>query len=537
MIDAQDLPDGQRLTTDICIVGAGVAGIALANELSGTGIRVLLLESGSADTDRVTEQLNTGTIVDARLHSPPERYRCRRFGGWMPIRENRCAPLQPIDFETRSYLPNSGWPISADTLTPFYARALALCESEDSKKSWARDQALAQGPMIDGFDDRSFSTATIDHYRAEADFGSRFEPVLSASKNVCVVVKATVTRLQLNAAGQRVESLIFISAAGRSVTVTATRFVLAAGALESARLLLANRDVQPNGIGNDHDTVGRFYLCPLSGSVGEMVLNRPPAALWSGSTRSKAGIRSRRRLTLRPAQQKRLQIGNFAAWLRPASSNGNGLHLSPVQRFWRRQPEQRFAIEFQAEQQPGASSRIMLNDHRDALGQPRLTVDWQSSVGDFETVRLGLATLAEDLQAAAAGRLDYDPTALAALMTCRGAHGGFQLGTTRMGSDPRSSVVDRNACVHGLENLFVAGTGVFPTSGLGDPMLTVAALSLRLADHLKTLEFQDNKPMRPLTREQRRATVPADPGRDPAVRTAGRAGEMPGSAVDARNRS
>jgi choline dehydrogenase-like flavoprotein len=132
---------------------------------------------------------------------------------------------------------------------------------------------------------------------------------------------------------------------------------------------------------------------------------------------------------------------------------------------------------------------VALGEARDALGMPRLVLDWNCSVADFETVRRSIGLLGEDLERAGAGRLECDAPALTAMMTCHGPHGGNHQGTTRMGTDPRTSVVDPNCRVHGVDNLYVAGPSVFPTACLGDPILTMVSLSLRLADHLRLLEL------------------------------------------------
>src|ERR1700688_1240315 len=129
IVDSYDLPHNQPLQAELCIIGAGAAGIAMALEFAGTGIDVILLESGGRSAETETQALYSGTVVDARLHSQPDRYRQRRFGGTTTIWGGRCMPFDAIDFEARDYISNSGWPISRESLAPYYAKANRICEA------------------------------------------------------------------------------------------------------------------------------------------------------------------------------------------------------------------------------------------------------------------------------------------------------------------------------------------------------------------------------------------------------------------------
>jgi choline dehydrogenase-like flavoprotein len=147
----------------------------------------------------------------------------------------------------------------------------------------------------------------------------------------------------------------------------------------------------------------------------------------------------------------------------------------------------RFSLDFHSEQQPNPDSRVTLTDERDPLGMPRLRVDWRYTRWDIETIEKGLQVMAEELERTGTGRLEYDRAALEGDILRYGAYGGHHLGTTRMGASPADSVVDRDCRVHDVDNLFIASPAVFPTSSQANPALTIVALSLRLADHLKAL--------------------------------------------------
>ncbi len=491
MIDARDLPDNQRMQAEVCIVGGGAAGIALAIELVATGIDVLLIESGGVGSNREADALNVGTVVDERLHPPLEQNRRRQFGGSISKRESRCTAFTAIELEMRRYVPESGWPLTGDMLAPYYARAMRLCESDESAQTQERDALMAQSPLVPGFRPEHFDSASIDHYGPLVDFGKRYGRQIAGATNVCVLSHATVTRIQLNRGGTAVEGLVVRTEGGRTIQIKSRQFVLAAGTLENARLLLASRDVHRNGIGNDNDNVGRYLMCPLQGAIGTVQLTEPPNAIWYGHARDAGGIRSRRRMTLSDDTQRRLQIGQFAVRLRHPtvdSVTGNKLGLSHLLPRLMPGRQTRFRIDWQAEQQPNPSSRVMLGSTVDATGVPTLRADWNCNVADFKTVRRGVNLFREALRRSGAGSFDHDPAALSAMITCHGDQGNHHVGTTRMGTDRRSSVVDADCRVHGVDNLYVAGASVFPTSGLGDPMLTVTALSIRLGERLKRQE-------------------------------------------------
>jgi choline dehydrogenase-like flavoprotein len=140
-----------------------------------------------------------------------------------------------------------------------------------------------------------------------------------------------------------------------------------------------------------------------------------------------------------------------------------------------------YSLDFHAEQEPSPSSRVTLAGERDALGLQRLLVDWRYTPADIATVREAVSAFAQDIEHSGIGTFEYDPASIELEMSRYGAYGGHHLGTARMGSDPHTSVVDRNCRIHGLRNLYIAGGAVFPTSSQANPTLTIVALSVRLA--------------------------------------------------------
>jgi choline dehydrogenase-like flavoprotein len=400
-------------------------------------------------------------------------------------------------------------------------------------------------PMIEGFESASVSTDTLERFSCPTPFGSRYRQRLQLSTRVRVLLGANACHLQLAEDGQSLAAVQVKGLGGECVTVRARAAVLATGGLETARLLLASRDVAPAGIGNAHDVVGRYYMCHIAGNVGLLQVHGPKASVHHGYERAPEGVYCRRRLQVVAQEQQRQGLANLVARLHfarltdPAHRSGvlSGLYLA--RRFisyeyakrlndaspqpldtWRhlrnvladpldttvflahwlrhrslaerkfpsvilRNRSNRFSLEVHAEQRPLASSRVTLCAQRDALGLPRLRVDWRCDKEDIDSVRRSLDLMAQALADSGKAQFSYPAHTLEQDLLRFGAYGGHHLGTARMGVDPRTSVVDAHCQVHGVRNLFVAGSAVFPTSSQANPTLTLLALALRLSAQLQ----------------------------------------------------
>lgn len=540
ILDVHDLPEGFTLEADICIVGAGPVGLSLALSLAGGGQRILVLEGGGPAPEPDSQALYAGQVDAAGLHPPLDHYRERRYGGTSTIWGGRTMPYDPIDFEQRPYMPHSGWPIGAEALEPYYPAATKLCEAGRAAFTIETAFEAPRRPMIEGFNGENFTTNTLERFSCPTDFGRRYRHRLESAESLKLVLHANVTKIERSDSGGHVTGLEVRSLGGRSGRVAAGRVILALGGLETARLLLANR------IGEDRDVVGRYYMCHIAGTIGSLSFTGPRDSVWNGYDIADDGVYCRRRFALRPEVQRRFGIGNFVARLHhpripdPRHRNGilSALYLArPIIPYeyrkrlygdeeggvgrWlshaanvatdlpatlgfmihllrdRRLAERKFpsivirsksnyfSLDFHAEQVPDPDSRVHLIGETDALGMPRLKADWRYGEADIETVRRSLALLAQDIERSGVGRFDYDPDSVEQEMTRYGAYGGHHIGTARMGTDPAVSVVDPDCRVHGVDNLYVAGSAVFPTSSQANPTLTAIALALRLADHLR----------------------------------------------------
>ena len=541
-----NIPSQSKLTTDICIIGGGAAGISMALYLSGRGLNILLLESGFFKEDKKTQDLYNGEVADEKLHSPPDKYRLRMLGGSTAIWGGRCMPFDPIDFEKRDYLPGSGWPISYDDLAPYFEVANRFLEAGEYAYDADKVFDPIKQPMFKGFKSDVLLTNNMERFSCPTNVGSRYRRRLELAKDIEVILGANCTGIRLNSNADHVSDLEISSLDNRQYHVTAKHIVLATGGIEVARLLLASNDICKNGIGNQFDLVGRYYQCHIAGNLGKLTIYGANSNVRHDYEVSAQGVYCRRRMSLTPETQRRLKVGNMVARLHfpkivdPSHRIGvlSGLFLAknfisyeygkrlndgkatvgtycqhllniitdPIDTFkflyqWitrrtlakRKFPSvilnnksNQFTLEIHSEQYPNPNSRLTLLNEKDALGMPKLKIDWQYLPEDIDSVRKTLDSFVEEFKKSGIGSFEYDAERLEEDLTRFGAYGGHHIGTARMGTSPEHSVVDADCKVHHVDNLFIASSAVFPTSSQANPTLTITAMSLRLADHLAT---------------------------------------------------
>jgi choline dehydrogenase-like flavoprotein len=491
-LDARRSDSGERIDCDVCIVGAGPAGITLARELDGGTLDVCLLESGGAEPDPNTQDLYAGKSIGLRPSAYLRNSRLRYFGGSTNHWEGMCAPLDPIDFERREWVAHSGWPISREALDPFYAAAQELCQLGDYDyrvQTWRGDvsdvPAFSSGRMV----------TRVWQLSPPTRFGPRYRGELARSERVRVYEHANAVGLRANETATAIEGIDVATLSGRRLFVTARAYVLAAGGIENARLLLASDQVASGGLGNDRDLVGRYFADHVETSLAASAQFRDPASLSGWAPQSRAGTRYHTNVGPSRSVQagEELLNGSFAL----ISSSGMMPHVDPAISALSNAMGEGVAsagtsamLHARMEQAPNPSSRVSLGETRDALGMRRVVLDWRVGEQDVASLRRTLTIFAEELGATGQGR-----ARIAAWIADEGSrlgdteiHGGqHHMGTTRLGDDPAQSVVDPQARVHGIANLFVAGSSLFPTVGWANPTLTILALALRLSAHLRAL--------------------------------------------------
>ena len=495
-INTEELEHGSLVEGDVVLIGGGIVGIALANQLADAGHEVVVLESGTEQSDERTQALYKGQFsiggpsADRQQDGYLEASRFRYFGGSGNQWGGVSLPLDPADFEAREWVPNSGWPLTLEQLKPYYNRASDLLEIPHFFPDPGSDDA-GEPPMTINHGETLHSRPVhLTRYTGHVENGP-FQQWKSSTldrERVRVYLGANVTRIALEGDGQSVSSLDARTLDGKKITVRGAVYVLATGGIENVRLLLASNDVQASGIGNHSDWLGRcFQGHALVFNGFSQMLPLAPGPQWRDYvSRSRARVSYVIGSTLRA--QKEARSGNFSIYLRPMPmkpENERVLHQLALRLTDLSAPGlQILRALYAIEHAPNRDSRITLqDDERDELGMPKVTVRWKHLAFDFEGFERSVDQAARELGLHDVARLRWSSLQSEADRFVQiGAR--HHMGATRMSPDPKQGVVDTRGQVHGVGNLYVGGSSIFPTSGIANPTLTILALTLRLGDHL-----------------------------------------------------
>lgn len=514
--------------TDVCIVGAGVAGITLARRMLQLGHTVTVLESGGKDYESPIANLNAGENVGQPYYDLQDA-RLRFFGGTTAIWGGRIAELDAADFEPRPWVAHSGWPLRRSDLEQYYLEARKVFDIDGD---WPTAADLpATGTKLPSFDRASLAVKfwIFDPRFNRFTFGACGD-VLEHPR-CTVYTHATVTEIQTGPEARFVTGLVVRSLSGRELQVRARAVVLATGGLENPRLLLTSRSTMRDGLGNSHDLVGRYFMEHPHARGGKVVARAPWALLKAFGRRhplangqiiaplitaSEAAQASARMLngsvTIVPRQPSdAVQFWGMRAYhhakqgIAPTrAGRALWMHTKRAANYLQRRFDPLrpwllhkagrldLALLVRAEQSPNPDSRVTLTDQRDAFGLQRLKLDWRLNRLDVHSVERLVTLLRQEFRRVGLGDVVPAPWLSQPdaawrsdpLISSHPIGGYHHMGTTRMAEDPRHGVTDPFGRVHGIENLFIAGSSLFPTSGWANPTLTIVALALRTADRL-----------------------------------------------------
>lgn len=552
LLDARTVPDGAVLSADLCIIGGGAAGITIALEFIDAPVDVILLESGGLNPDSATQSLYAGDNVGLPYENLDES-RCRFLGGSTNCWGGACRPLDPIDFMPRPWMPESGWPLRREDLDPFYMRSqelLQLGPFDYDPRSWM-SRAKSGGASLFSLVGEDLVNA-IGQLSPPSRFGRLYRSQLSSAARLRVLLRANVTEIGMASTAATIDKVQVATLSGTTFSVTPKIVVLATGGIENARLLLASNRARPAGLGNEHDLVGRYFMdhprirssvVKLNGRcdgrrydhgfammsrrlhVGRLEYGAHLAP--SESMQRKAELPNSRTYLLTKS------FGSFAQsysdWrkLRQRLDDGSrgpapfGDAIADIYRklsfMLRHAPrtavaildtmlppvigQRTYELETVFEPIPNPESRVTLTSKRDRLGMNIIKLDWRLddrdrsnyvATGQFlrtEAERQGLFFVMQPQEYPAS---DWPSN----IRWC-----WHHMGTTRMNPDPLKGVVNNDCRVHGISNLYVAGSSVFPTAGSDMPTMTIVALALRLSDHIASVLWTGETISEPVSTE------------------------------------
>ncbi len=522
------------LTYDACVVGAGPVGLACAWEAAEAGARVLLIDAGNVRSGMRDVVPSATEVVDDRRHAPIELVTRQGVGGTSWLWGGRCVAFEPIDFEAREYVPAS-WPITIDDVLPWYDRAARLLDA--GAGVFTSDQ-----PDWDGL--VAFRMSNLERWARRPKLGPRLGARVLAHPNVDTLMDARLVDLNVGPDGAL--SGVVVEREGVPIELRASAYVLAMGGLEVTRFLLEQQRRMPDAFGGAGGPLGRYYMGHATGSIADIVLTDPRSAADLDFVRDEHDTYIRRRFTLSEEAQRRHRLLNTSFYLdnppfyeyehrnptlsavflgiaippigrmilaegirlrhvgprpyRVGKHIGNILrrpfraasevidilrkrYLSRVRKpgFILRNDGGRYAIHYHGEQLPNPESRISLRE------DGTLCVDYRYLEADVDSLLRCHELLDGELRAAGLGRIEYvgaDPEAIRAHTWAQTTDGFHSIGTTRMSTDPADGVVDPDCRVHGIPNLHIASSSVFPTSAEANPTFLAAVLAVRLARRL-----------------------------------------------------
>ncbi|EWY42860.1 hypothetical protein N825_01955 [Skermanella stibiiresistens SB22] len=523
ILEGAEIPAGEVIETEICIIGAGAAGITMALELTGAPFRVAIIEAGGFDYPENGQPNYEGTQSGIE-YADLDACRLRYFGGTTNHWGGYCRSLDPIDYEKRDWIPHSGWPITLDDVKAHFPRAaeiIGLHPALFDGQHWSKTAGL---PMLP-FDPDKFHTGATQIHGTR--FGEVHRDAVKASPNVTCYLNSSVVDMVMGETDDLLKEVTVVNAAGNRSTFRARHFVLACGGMENPRMLLNANKVRNKGIGNEHDNVGRYFMEHRVSSPGMILVSdgssdlsfyqrngMPTGEYVEGSLHlSEPTIRAERicnaQFSMEPYDGIRTQGDRSLAAIRDGLKkfiSGGGwvrdfnVHVGNVicdidyvagnlaRRITGSEAKTSvWLLKMEVEQVPNPDSRITLNDQVDNLGLRRINLHWETSEIEKHSVVRSMEIMGEELGRLGIGRMRIEMADDPNVWSRFDTWGFHHAGTTRMSADPRDGVVDANCKVHSVDNLYVVGNSVFTTVGTSNPTFTITSLSVRLAGHLKGL--------------------------------------------------
>jgi choline dehydrogenase-like flavoprotein len=508
----------QNFSSDIVIIGSGAAGISLALEFLNSKKKILLIESGGLQLNKKNQKLNQA-INKGIQYADLNVQRARYLGGTTNFWGGACINFDFQDFNVSASRKETKWPISFHYMNGYIKRAKNLCGVDPNFPTKSKKNSLSQ------VFDLKFWQFSPFPFR----FGERYRSKLESAKNITVLLNANLTGINVRNQGNRVDSVEIKSLCGLKNKISAKYFILATGGIENPRLLLNfySKNKKLNFLNNNN--IGKYFAEHPTAVIGYLYGNDASKIY----TQYKMKIQSTGK-EVKPVigflpqflKEKKLLNGLAAIWPIPKDNIAisrvkllihlirrrefglkllinflliipKSINLLPhvVHRLRGDSKElpylsDKFEVRLVTETAPNALSYLSLVDEIDDLGLKKASLNWALSNIDKRTfIELAKNIKNEiqkmgDVELVLADWIENDTNNWTKYINKDGFH-GHHMGTTRMGANKKAGVVDKNCKVFGVNNFYIAGSSIFPTYSFANPTLTIVALAIRLADHLK----------------------------------------------------
>ncbi len=491
---------------DVCIIGGGIAGIALAMYLK-KDLNILLLEAGGEDYSEESQEVYKGKNI-GHEYFDLDATRARWLGGTSNLWGGWSAPLSSYDFKKKDFIKYSGWPIDKTDLDPYEKEARSIVELPDKPQSinykgWT-DVLENSDEYLKGF---NFTWS-----RPHTNFRDKYRSELENQSNITCCINANLTDMSLVDDLSGIKNIKIRNYRNKVFSADAKTYILATGGIENARLLLNFNKQMKNGIGNDKGLVGRFFAEHPHFITGEFIVEDHVEKIFSSKEQSDKYEDYNNFVVPSEEFQKQAKILNAGLRVEP---NGSIYHSSFKSKLkdiiceleWLRNATEMIRIKHTdctgdghirtvSGQMPNPESRVTLGTEIDKFGLKRPVLNWQLSKIDKTTHRKVVIRFAKMFAKQNLGRVKIDKWVFNEDAWFPGfvdpefpeipqeLGGNHYMCTTRMAASPSEGVVDKNQKVFGIDNLYVAGCSVFSTTGHVNPTFTIIQMTLRLADHI-----------------------------------------------------
>lgn len=482
-------------SSDVCIIGAGAAGITLAIELADAGLDVLLCDGGGSRFSEQSQDSYAGEWSGEEYYDL-DTCRLRYFGGSTNHWAGYCHPLQQSDFAPRTDLPAPGWPISFADVQPYYSRAGEIATLPADTWNFSAIETAAKLPVL--FDESSGMHASAFRWPRNANFRNEYFTKLTENPKVTVALNANFVDVDFGPSGTTVKSAHFRNYKDEMKTANAVKFVVSSGGIENAKLLL-NLAENHSQLSQVAPRIGEFfiehlcyynsvfllmgksemeYLKPavgpqkLDGAQHQWVCYPTPEARAANGIAANVSIALDGTLFATPDD----------VLARPESQGVKELMKS----LGVSGSDQAVYCMMRSEQLPNPRSRLQLTTQRDRQGLRRVALVWDFDKRDLDSIVSTAGLFAKEIAKKGLGRVYAKrPDGKSQWTT---VYGGYHhMGTTRMSDSAAHGVVDTDCRVHGISNLYVGGSSIFSTGGWANPTINLMAFAVRLAEHLKAV--------------------------------------------------